>query len=403
LNIAHITNYSSSRYGGVLTASNRMMAALSRLGIGISLWSLSSPDGKNDAARGGITTHLFETAWPKSWWRSPELARALESHAEQHDIFHIHEVWSYPQYISARTARRRDIPYIVTPHASLEPWRVAQKGLKKSAYLKLVGNTLLNHAACLHAVATAEVEGFRKIGYRGPAFIVHNGIVPEEFACLPDPGEAERKWPGLVGKRVVLFLSRLSPEKGLDELIAAWSTVVEKPSYSDALLVLAGPDDRGYSVKVHEMVHSAGVTGNVLLPGMVEGRQKMSLMARAGLYTLPSYSEGFSISLLENLAAGKPVLITPGCNFPDVEKVGAGLCVEPRRGDLAKALMRLLDTSPETLREMGSRGKCLITEHYTWDIAARKIAAVYRAILRNEEIPLHPEPVPVDGQGRAIL
>lgn len=380
-----------------------MMAALSRLGIGISLWSLSDHDGKNEAVRDGITPHLFRTVWPKSWWRSPDLARALASNAQEHDMFHIHEIWSYPQYISARTARRRDIPYIMTPHASLEPWRVAQKGFKKSAYLKLLGNTLINHAACLHAVATAEVEGFRKIGYKGPVSVVHNGIVPEEFEHLPDPVEAERQWPVLRGKRVILFLSRLSPEKGLDELIAAWSTVVEKPSYSDALLVLAGPDDRGYSLKVHEMIHRAGVAGSVLLTGMVEGRQKLSLMSRAGIYTLPSYSEGFSISLLENLAAGKPVLITPGCNFPDVEKVGAGFCVEPQRDALADALIQLLDTSPEILRKMGSSGKRLITEHYTWDIAARKIATIYRSILRNEEIPLHPEPIPVDRRGRAIL
>ena len=402
MNVAHILSHLSTVHAGVPIGTRRMVSALSHLGIDVSVWATGDEQKQTEFLKDGIPTHLYKAKWPISWRRSPDLAHALLRASKSFDILHIHEVWNYPQYQAAKTARRMSIPYILAPRASLEPWRMMYKGFKKHVHLKLLGNTLIQNAACLHAVATAEVEGFRKVGYRGNVFIVHNGIVPEEFECLPDPVEAETQWPIFQGRRIVLYLSRISPEKGLDELIPAWSAIIKKPSYSDALLVLAGPDDRGYRQMIEEMIQQAGVEKHVLLTGMVEGPTKLALISRADIYTLPSYSEGFSNALLENLAAGKPVLITPGCNFPEITKVGAGFCVEPERNSLKEGLKLLLDMPKETLITMGNNGRRLVKEHFTWDIAARKIATVYHAILKGEAIPLHPEPILLRPESKAI-
>ena len=119
----------------------------------------------------------------------------------------------------------------------------------------------------------------------------------------------------------------------------------------------------------------------------------MALISRADIYILPSYSEGFSISLLENLAAAKPALITPGCNFPEVAEAGAGICVNPVKEEIETGLGELLDLSPDQRRKMGERGRELVANNYSWDIAARKMIMVYRAILNGDTIPLYPEPV----------
>ncbi|GAF87084.1 unnamed protein product, partial [marine sediment metagenome] len=110
-------------------------------------------------------------------------------------------------------------------------------------------------------------------------------------------------------------------------------------------------------------------------------------------YALPSHAEGFSLSLLENLACGKPVLITNGCNFPEVARSGAGFCVPAQQGPLEEGLKRLLDMSALDLESMGQKGRELVLQNYTWDIAARKMATVYRCILEGKVIPLDPEPV----------
>jgi glycosyltransferase involved in cell wall biosynthesis len=402
-NIAHILSHVSTVYAGVPIATRSMVYALSHLGMDVSIWATGEKQDEIEFKKNGVPAHLYKAKWPISWRRSFDLGCALANVSSNIDIFHVHEVWSYPQSVATTIAIKRGIPYILAPRASLEPWRVAHKGLKKKFYLKLFGNTLIQNATCLHAVASAEEEGFRKVGYKGPVFIVHNGIVPEEFENLPDPVEAEMKWPILKGRRVVLYLSRLSPEKGLDKFIPAWSDIVKKPSYSNALLVLAGPDDRGYGLKVAEMINKAGIEANVLLTGMVEGRNKYALMSRADFFTLPSYSEGFSNAILENLAAGNPVLITPGCNFPEAAKVGAGLCVEPRRDALGQACTQLLDMPKDKLINMGNNGRRLVMEKFTWPIAARKIVTVYDAILKGKEIPLNPEPIPIDVNGKAVI
>ena len=122
----------------------------------------------------------------------------------------------------------------------------------------------------------------------------------------------------------------------------------------------------------------------------------MALISRSDIYTLPSYSEGFSMSLLENLAAGNPVLITPGCNFPEVVQAGAGICVEPQSSPLEEALGHLLDKSTQDRQEMGARGKALVKKSYSWDIQARKMITVYRCILSGKTIPLFPEPATIE-------
>jgi glycosyltransferase involved in cell wall biosynthesis len=403
MNIAHILSHLSAVHAGVPIGTRHMVSALHHLGLGVSLWATGRPDAEGGSEEGGFPIHLYETKRPVGWRRSPGLAEALVGAAATSDIFHVHEVWNYPQLIATRRAKKAGVPYILAPRASLEPWRMARKGIKKQIYLRLFGDRVIRNATCMHAVATAEVEGFRKAGYDGPVFVAHNGIVPEEFDHLPDPVDAELHWPKLKDRRVVLYLSRLSPEKGLDKFIPAWASVIRKSSYTDALLVLAGPDDRGYRCQVEGMVRQEGVESSVLLTGMVEGGDKLKLMSRADLFVLPSYSEGFSNSVLENLAAGNPVLITPGCNFPEVTEVNAGLIVQPEQKAIEDALKYLLDLSHEERVQMGDNGRRLVSEHYTWDIAARRIATDYTAILKGKEIPLYPEPIHIGADGRALI
>jgi hypothetical protein len=98
------------------------------------------------------------------------------------------------------------------------------------------------------------------------------------------------------------------------------------------------------------------------------------------------------MSLLENLVCGTPALITDGCNFPEVAQKGAGLCVPCQQGPLEEALKRLLDMPVSTLRAMGQKGRQLVLENYTLDIAARKMITVYNCIIEDKDIPLFPAP-----------
>ncbi|MGD0887279.1 MAG: glycosyltransferase [Thermodesulfovibrionales bacterium] len=403
MKIAHVLSHIAEVHAGVPIATCKLGCALVRLGVDISFWTTGNQDEAVSLESTGIVAHVFPRKWPQGWRYSPDLTYEFNHKISEVDLVHIHEVWNYPQLATAQAAIRHKIPYIWAPRASLEPWRMRYKGRKKLLYFKLLCERIMNHAVCMHAVSDAEIEGFRQLGFCGTAVVVNNGIEPEEFRNLPDPEEADQLWPKMKNKRVVLFLSRISPEKGIDQLIPAWEWISKKDCYSDALLVLAGPDDRGYRRQVKEMLKRFNLTDRVLLLGMVSGRDKLALISRADINTLPSYSEGFSNSILENLAAAKPVLITPGCNFPEVISADAGVCVEPIPEHIEEGLRRLLDMSKAELEAMGQRGMQLIHEHYTWEISARKLITVYQAILEGRAIPEHPVPIPIGPDGKALL
>lgn len=393
VHIANILGYLSQKYGGPPRVALDMGSTMTKHGVRVSFWASGDASDRRELEMYKSSVHLYDSCRPRGWYRIPQLIRDLSMNIPDIDLFHLHEVWSYPQYASARLSRRKGIPYVLTPHGVLEPWRIRSKACKKYVYLTLLGKNMLNKAACLHAVTPLEAEGIRKIGYKGPITVVPNGVDPNDFVNMPCPSEAEKKWPQLSGRRVVLFLSRISREKGLEQLLCAWNNLMNKSSYDDTILVIAGPDYRGYLPEVEAMIEQFNLEANTILTGLVQGQEKSALISRADIYTLPSYSEGFSMSLLENLAASKPVLITPGCNFPEVAEVGAGLCVSPESYLLEQALAELLDMSDSERRFMGQRGRELVEKNYTWEVAARKMITVYQCILDDRIIPMYPEPV----------
>lgn len=395
MRVAHILMHVSSVHAGVPIATRKIGRLLKQYGVEVSFWTTGTEEDKQTLEDDGIPCHVFHRAMLKGWNYAPGLRRALSAYGDSTDILQVHEVWKYPQLVALRIAQQKGIPFVWSPRASFEPWRMNYKRFKKNLYFSVLLRGLMGHAACMHAVSAGEAEGFRILGYHGPIVVIPNGVNPDEFASLPDPGAADLIWPSLSQKRVVLFLSRLSPEKGIDQLLPAWKRLVAKPSYEDATLVLAGPDDRGYIQAVESEIDRLGIGRNVLLTGMLLGNQKMAIMSRADLYVLPSYSEGFSNSLLENLAAGKPALITPGCHFPEAVAAGAALCVHPESSELFEGLTTLLDKGNKALREMGDRGSALVLNNYTWDMSVRRYITLYSLILDGGVIPMYPEPSPL--------
>jgi len=393
LRVSHVSGYIGARYGGVPQVVLALCRESADLGSNVSLWATGTAQDRAHAESHGLSANVYARCWPRHWFRSPRLIRDLNSVLSEIDILHLHGVWTYLQQATARLARKRNVPYMITPHGVLFPWKIRSKSFKKKTYLSLIARHMLTSSACLHAITSAEVEAFRNIGYDGPVTLVPNGVDIPEYDVQSLRDEGETHWPVLRGRRVVLFLSRLSPEKGLDQLIPAFGDLAKRKAYDDALLVLAGSGEDRYCNKVKGLLDEHGVQDSVVMVGFVQGHEKDLLMSRADVYTLPSYSEGFSISVLENLALGTPVLVTTGCNFPEVAQVGAGLCCEPTREDLAQGLRQLLDMPREDADAMGQRARELVLNNYTWPVIAGKLLTVYDCVLHGRSIPLYPQPM----------
>lgn len=378
MKIFHILGYLAQRYGGPPQVALNMGKALESQGVRIDWWATASRTERGEFEGYEDHVHLFTTAFPHSWYYSPTLRQALEDQIQYADVVHLHQVWDYPLFTAARLAQRYDKPYLVTPHGIFsQPWRY--NSFKKSIYLSLFAKPFLNRASCLHAITPAELPGFHTAGLRPPAVVIPNGIDLEKYLHLPSPSTANATWPQLENKIVVLFLGRLSPEKGLDILIEAWARLVQ--IYRDAILMLAGPDFKGYRQFLVKRIYELRLQESILLPGLLDEKRKLQAFSRADIYVQPSYSEGFSMAILEALAAGKPCVITENCNFSQVAQVRAGLVIPADIQALINALGELMGKDDNTRLAMGKRGQRLIASEYTWQKIAHRMLELYRHIL----------------------
>ncbi len=392
MNIAYVLGYLGAEFGGVPRMALDLGEALNRLGHCVSYWATGNEEHIREFAESSLSVNLLNTVWPKGWFHSPDLARELMSQVTSFDLLHLHGTWTHPIYAGAKITWKTGTPCLLTPHGTLEPWRLQKGRLKKKLYLALLGRRIFKSVKCLHALSTCEAEHFRMVGYTGPITIIPSGVNVRENMTLPDRDEAEDRWPVLKDRRVVLFMSRLSIEKGLDLLIPLWADLVKSVTYKDALLIIAGPDDRGYKKVVDRTIDRFCVGSKILIVGMVRGWEKLLLLRRADIFILPSYSENFGIVVLEALACGTPVITTTGTPWRELQDLNVGRWVPPRIPELQQALRELLEISDSEREAMGCRGQRLVSEKYSWDKIARQFITIYNCMLQGKDIPLYPEP-----------
>jgi glycosyltransferase involved in cell wall biosynthesis len=320
------------------------------------------------------------------WIGDGQLREGFNKLLQFSDGLHIHGIWDEHCVASGSLARSAGKPYIVSAHGMLERWAVQHKRVKKWLYSLLLERNNLRRAACLHALTKAEVEDYRRYGLTNPIAVIPNGV------DVPRVANSElflQAHPHLRGKRLILFLSRIHPKKGLNILCQAWRNVCRKAS--DAHLVLAGPDFENTRSSIEALVDQLGIGASVSFTGMLRDTMKWSALAAAELFVLPSYSEGFSVAVLEAMGMAVPVVISRPCNFPEVAEAGCGLVIESNAHGLEDALTVLLNGNRSDLVRMGHRGRELVEARYTWPAVGKQLTEVYEWVLGGPE----PARVPV--------
>ena len=314
--------------------------------------------------------------------RGPEAD--LEASVRQAEVVHLHGLWQGHTRRGAAEARRADIPYLIAAHGMAEPWAMKHKALKKRVYTALVEGKNLRRAACLHALSRPEIGHLRAIAPRTPVCLVPNGVDLAPFDALPGRGVLEADHPELAGKFVMLFYGRLHLKKGLDLLAQAMGAV--KGEHPEFQLVLAGNDD-GALAPFLARAESLGVRDKVTVVGHVSGERARAVWGAADAFALPSYSEGFSMAILEALACRLPSLVTTACHFPELAFAEGARVVEPTAEDVTAGLRAILEMSAGERAAMAARGRALVEEQFTWDRQGERLADVYRWVAGGGNLP----------------
>jgi glycosyltransferase involved in cell wall biosynthesis len=384
LRILHVIGWLDFADGGPPMLATRLAAAQARLGYEVSIALYSSGgdvDQQTDKRLAGlpfwdkVAVHRFPPSSRLERLTGRAAGRRLRPLIESADVIHLHNVWEGILLQGAAIARSLAKPYILVVNGMLDPWALAQKGLKKRLALTLTHRRMLN-GAMLHLLNEDERRLIVPLGITAQSTIIPNGVTLEEIDPLPPRGEFLSGRRELGGRHYVLFLARLHYKKGLDYLADSFAILAKKHPALD--LVVAGPDG-GERESFQARVAAAGLTGRVHVVGPLYNRQKMAALVDCECFVLPSRQEGFSIAVLEAMAAGAPVVLSEACHFQEAATAGAGEVVPLDAAALAAAMDRVV-SDPDRAR-FGKAGRALVEAHYTWQKVAEQTVAVYQKCL----------------------
>lgn len=337
---------------------------------------LPVPDGR-------AIVRYFPVQWPRALKPSWPLYTALARDLPRADVVHLHSLYLFHDWAAGRISHRANIPYIVRPHGTLDPYIWRRHRARKRAVEWTFQNQVLRRAAALHYTTEEEMRLAAPYAQGAPGVVVPLGVEMDDYDSLPPPDRFFARHPETRGKRIVLFLSRLHEKKGLDILAAAFGRAAKK--FPDLHLVLAGPDD-GIAARLNGWLRQAGIADRTTFTGMIEGEDKRAALAAATLLALPSYSENFGIAVLEAMAGGLPVAISDQVNlWREVEGGGAGLVSPCDAGAFTAILERLLG-DPAKARRMGQAGRTLARERFSWPRIAVELETLYADVAARRSI-----------------
>lgn len=381
MHLLTVTACVSRRAGGLFHSVRRLSQAVAARGVPVEVLSLEDPDTAADVPSWSPLIPRTYPAGPAMAY-SGALRRALDQMADADAVCHVHGIWLYPSKAAYDASHRRRMPRMISPRGMLDPWALRVSRWKKRIALALFERKCLESAGCLHALCDSERDSIRQFGLKGPVAVVANG------ADLPGPAPTSQIDPSpsdWASRKVLLFLGRIHPKKGLLPLLEGWARA--KRFGEDWRLAIAGPNEVGHREEVQERVAALRLGDSVFLLGPQFGQAKDAWLRRADAFVLTSHSEGFPMAVLEAMAYRLPVLLSPTCNFPQAAREQAAIETAVDADAIADALRRLYELSDVDRAAMGTRGFELIARDYTWPRIAEKMIDVYSWLLGRGERP----------------
>lgn len=373
------TSSISRKAGGLFHSVRRLTQATSVLRVDCTVFSFRDEHAAEDVREWApLSPRIFAPHGPAFFPFSWTMRDAMFKSAP--DILHLHGIWLYPSIVRPAAKQGIRSPCVISPRGMLDPWALRNSAWKKKLAGWLYENRNLRSAVCIHALCESEYESIRAYGLTNPVAIVPNGIdLPPDGPKLPPP------WAGKIPpeRRVVLFLGRIHPKKGLPNLIEAWARLRagDATAAGQWALAIAGWDQGGHEKELKTMVSEKGLEGDVLFLGPAFDDAKRTCLQNADAFILPSFSEGLPMSVLDAWSYRLPVVMTGQCNLPEGFAAAAAIEIRPDADAIAAGLERLLSMSDAERRQMGSNGRDLVVSKFAWPRIAAEMIEVYQWVL----------------------
>ncbi len=303
-----------------------------------------------------------------------ELFKWLRSLGTSYDAFHVHGLLTPLGSLAGRLFIRQGLPLIIRPFGTLSRYTFSyRRTAMKRAYLSAIDRPNLVRAGAIHFTTAEERDEAR---WHGIDLDGRSFVVPPPFLSSTSDHQ-RRRWQA--SAPVVLFMSRLHPKKGLENLLRAWPSVLARRV--DAKLLIAGDGEPNYVRSLKDLASRTGVAESISFEGFVTGQQKLDLLTSADVFVLPSFQENFGVAVMEAIAAGLPVVIGAHVQLASfVLRRDLGVVSEPNPALLADAIIRVLND--EVFKDnCRTRGPSAVQEEFSLQVVGEKLLEMYRTAI----------------------
>ncbi len=383
LRVAMLMASASRQAGGLFPAVSGFSQGLVASGCEVTAFGGNDSSTAEDVGKWGtVPVSVQQVFGPRGLGFQYGLISRLRAYRP--DLVHVHGLWTYPSLATVRWSAASK-PYVISTHGMLTQWALGISAWKKRIASYLYEDSHLGGAACLHALCDSERSAIRAYGLRKPVCVIPNGIEVPTTSLGVRPA-----WEHVVpaGAKVLLYLGRIHPIKGLAELLHGWGSAIRSKSLPDDwFLVIAGWDDRGHQEELQTLARDIGIDRRIRFVGPQFDDAKKASYERAQAFVLPSHSEGLPMAVLEAWAHGLPVLMTAQCNLPVGLEHDAALTMEHGAEDVARCLGELSAMSDDDRRSMGGRGRELAAARFAWSVVSNQMRQAYEWVLGGGELP----------------
>ena len=313
----------------------------------------------------------------------------LNQNISKYDVINISKNWSFLSIMAASAAVKHNVPYVFSAmgFASIH---------NRSRFLKLLFKyfftipLVCRASACIAVTMEEKLDLINLGALPENVHLIPNGVIPSNFLHKDD--ENFRRHYSLGDRKIILFIGRMDPIKGVHLLIDAFYG--RRIKLTDWCLVLVGTQT-SYRKKMERKALELGLQDSIIFLDPIFGKLKSEAYHAAEFIVVPSVKDAMTIIAPEAACCSKPVLITNTSDFGELAQYGGAVEVDPTIEGIENGLDFLTNIDVDLVR-MGKNGFDYVVNNFGWDRISKKYIDLFAAFVKtpakSQEISVYISP-----------
>jgi len=384
MKLLHLSNIAGKLGGGVSEVVHSLIQHQGKYDCKSNLWFIGSKKTKYEIHENlNIELNRLNNINPIDFV-NPLMYLKFYNLAKNYQIIHQHGVFMPTSLLSILFNKKAKI--IISPHGYLEPEKLKVSKVKKELVLSVYEEKNLHSCHCLIACSEQEGKALRDFGLTQPIAILPNGIDSRILQFKKESKSKSRfKEINKINEdtKILLFLSRIHPFKGLKLLLESIKCIEEDFVQNNWIFVIAGIDEQNHEGELKRFVKKLNIGNIVKFVGPQYKEDKINALDSSNCFILPSKGENFGIVVTEALSRGLPVITTKTTPWKHLEDNNCGWWVERNKESFISVILELFECSDGLIDKMGEQGRELVKDRYNWPKISQQSVNIYKWVLSD--------------------